>query len=130
VVSLIQEVGVMRMWEVVCNGRRQRHLPQPSKPLDRAQARRTTALTKCLQLDVCAQIDERNASASAAASAATVAQAAATSAVVPAIGALCISYTGPRLVQTLSDFEECLHKYNWLNSQPDSSLVGDSEGAW
>ena len=49
---------------------------------------------------------------------------------VPAIGALCISYTGPRLVQTLSDFEECLHKYNWLNSQPDSSLVGDSEGAW
>jgi hypothetical protein len=73
-----------RHWKVVSNGRRQRHLPRPSKPLDRAQARRTTALTMCLQLDVCAQIDERNASASAAASAATVAQAAATSAVVRA----------------------------------------------
>jgi hypothetical protein len=75
---------------------------------------------------VCAQIDERNAAASAAA----VAQAAATAAVAPAIGALCISYTGPGSVQTLSDFEECLHKYNWLSSQPDSFPVGDSEDDW
>jgi hypothetical protein len=37
VFSLIQEVGVLRTWKVVCNGRRQRRLPQPSKPLDRAQ---------------------------------------------------------------------------------------------
>ena len=88
--------------------------------------RRTTALTKCLQLDVCAPTDERNAAASAAA----VARAAATAAVAPAIGALCISYTGPGLVQALSDFEECLHKHNWLSSQPDFSPVGDSEDAW
>jgi hypothetical protein len=53
-------------------------------------------------------------------------------AVAAAIGALCISYriayTGPRPVQTLSDFEECLRKYNWLNNQPDSSPV--PEDAW
>jgi hypothetical protein len=61
-----------------------------------------------------------------------VGQAAAAAAVAPAIGALCISYTGPGLVQTLSDFEECLRKYNWLNNQPDSSPVGvgDPEDAW
>jgi hypothetical protein len=66
-----------------------------------------------------------------------VAQAAATAAVAPAIGALCLSYTGPRPVQTLSDFEECLvrprlhsKQYNWLNSQPDSPPVRDPEGAW
>jgi hypothetical protein len=65
-----------------------------------------------------------------------VAQAAATAAVASAIGTLCISYIharppGPGLVQTrLSDFEECLRKCNWLSSQPDSSPVGDSEGAW
>jgi hypothetical protein len=59
-----------------------------------------------------------------------VAQAAAAAAVAPAIGALCISYTGPRPVQTLSDFEECLRKHNWLNNQPDSSPVGDPEDAW
>jgi hypothetical protein len=79
-----------------------------------------------LQLDVCAQVNERNAAAPAAA----VAQTAAAAAVAPAIGALCISYTGPGLVQTLSDFEECLRKYNWLNNQPDSSPVGDPEDAW
>jgi hypothetical protein len=76
---------------------------------------------------VCAQIAERNAAASPAA----VARAAATAAVTtPAIRALCFSYTGPRPVQILSDFEECLIKYNWLSSQPDSSPVGDPEDAW
>jgi hypothetical protein len=129
VFSLIQEVEMLGMWKAVCNGRRQRRLPQPPKPLDRAQIRRTTALTKCLKLDVCAQIDERNVGAPAAAA---VARAAATAAVAPAIGARCISYTSPRLVQILSDFEEGLLKYNWLSSQysPGSSPVGDPEGPW
>ena len=61
----------------------------------------THSRSVCSWMCVHRQIDERNAAASAAA----VAQAAATAAVAPAIGALCISYTGPRPVQTLSDFE-------------------------
>jgi hypothetical protein len=42
-----------------------------------------------------------------------------------------ISYTGPRPVQTLSDFEDRRMppqvQPNWLSSQPDSSPVGETQ---
>jgi hypothetical protein len=80
--------GPEGLGEVVRNGRRQHHLPQPPRPLDLVQIRSTTAITKCLQLDVCAEIPEGNLGLAIATAAAVAQTAATTSAVAQAIGAL------------------------------------------